>query len=351
MASDSDSTNTSLTSEEQTWLARIRSAERLSDLLGPTGTDSEHDAYFAAKQRWSDLQEKKLGSPTTSDGIPGDRVALDGRTFWVYGITHADTEPEGEFLREHVSRLIEAGESVYCEQGIRSMYFDDFAAVCEMDDYRWAMNRCRELDVESHVEFDLGELSGPGGTSGGSEGPSRESDEPSRESDEPSLESDAFEGLTENLDSVLAQFRDAAFALIESGGDVYGEEFAAALGDVASDFLTSHEDAAIGEEFESFRKSKLAAEDPEQLVALQNYYRKAFLPQPLEREWLARHDRELELVTHARNERMADYARYHAEDADQVHLIVGAAHQPGVVYYLERHRDGDRTLDGFELTG
>jgi hypothetical protein len=45
---------------------------------------------------------------------------------------------------------------------------------------------------------------------------------------------------------------------------------------------------------------------------------------------------------------MADYALYHTT-ATETHLIVGAAHQPGVTYYLQRHRDGERDLAGFEL--
>jgi pheromone shutdown protein TraB len=46
---------------------------------------------------------------------------------------------------------------------------------------------------------------------------------------------------------------------------------------------------------------------------------------------------------------MADYAVFHNDDAEEVHLIVGAAHQPGVVYYLERYRDGRTVPESFEL--
>lgn len=324
MASGSNHSPDALTPDERERLAAIRSAASLSDLQVLTGAGSEHEAYFSAKQEWYELREKDLAAATPPDGLPGDTVNVSGIPFDVHGITHADTRAEGEFLREHVAEFLADGAAVYCEQGIRQMYFSEFPDVCTMDDYRWAMERCRELDVASHVD----ELADSG-----------------------AAEDDEFDGLAENLDSVLSQFRDAAFSLIESGGDVYGEEFAAALGDVASDFLSSHEDVAMGEDFEAFRTSRAAATNPERLADLQNYYRKAFLPPPLEREWLGRHDPELELVTHARSERMADYARYHVQDARRVHLIVGAAHQPGVTYYLERHRDGERTLEGFELTG
>lgn len=330
MASGSNHSADPLTPDERKRFEAIRAATSLSDLAALTGADSEHEAYFAAKREWYALQEKRLAAEPpadVADGIPGECVDIDGHTFCVHGVTHADTQAEGEFLREHVSRLVEAGETVYCEQGIRPMYFADFPDVCAMDDYRWALHRCRELDIDSHLD----ELSGP--ESGAN------------------ADSESFEGILEDIDSMTSQFRDATFALIDSGSDVYGERFAAALGDVASDFFTSHEDVATGSDFEAFRKSKEAATNPGKLPELQDYYRKAFLPQPLEREWLRRHDRELELVTHARNERMADYARYHNEDAERVHLVVGAAHQPGVVYYLERHRDGERNLDGFEPVG
>jgi hypothetical protein len=106
---------------------------------------------------------------------------------------------------------------------------------------------------------------------------------------------------------------------------------------------------ATGEDFASFVLARRAAENPERLGALQRYYETAFLPQPVEREWLRRHDPELEAVSHARNERMADYVVFHADGEETVHLIVGAAHQPGVVYYLERHRDGLRDVEGFDL--
>jgi hypothetical protein len=120
---------------------------------------------------------------------------------------------------------------------------------------------------------------------------------------------------------------------------------------VASAFLMSHEDASTGRDFASFSMSRAAARDPSKLPALQDYYRRAFLPQPLEREWLRRHDPALELLTHARNERMADYGVYHNEGSEDVHLVVGAAHQPGVTYYLEQYRDGKRRVEDFEPVG
>ncbi|NHN46658.1 hypothetical protein G9464_03485 [Halostella sp. JP-L12] len=313
----SDGRDAILTPAERTRLADIRAATDLADLTRRFDADSEHDAYFAAKRDWYDLREKELASVPRRDGLPGDCVTVDGHAICVHGITHADTPAEERYLREHVSRLLDGGATVYCEQGVRRMYFDDVPGVYAMDDYRWAMNRCRDADVDAPAEgFAVSE----------------------------------FEGLLEDVDSLAEEFREAAFTLIESGSDVYGERFGAALGDVASGFLTTHEDLATGEDFESFRKTRRAAENPERLVDLQRYYAKRFLPQPLEREWLRRHDRQLELVTHARNERMADYAVYHAEGTRPVHLIVGAAHQPGVVYYLERHRAGERDLDGFELS-
>jgi len=294
-------------------LARLREAESLADLVDLTGAATEHDAYFAAKHEWSELMER-CEDTSPVDGLPGNCVVVDGHEFHVHGVTHADTGAERSFLRDHVGGFVDRGATVYCEQGIRPMYFADIGGVCAMDDYRWAMRRCEELDLDSRVA----------GLAG------------------------SFDGLLEDLDTLSAEFRDAVFSLVDSGGEFYGDDFRRTLGAVASEFLMSHEDAATGDHFEAFAHSREAAEDPSKLADLQRYYRRTFLPQPVEREWLRRHDRELEVMTHARNERMADYAVHHNRDAEEVHLVVGAAHQPGVVYYLERHRDGRRDADGFE---
>lgn len=299
-------------------LDAIRSAESLADLVGVTSADGEHDAYFEAKRTWRELRGKELPTEPASDGLAGDRVAIDGREFWVHGVTHAAMDAERAFLREHVSRFLDEGAAVYCEQGIRSMYFSDLRDVCQTDDYSWAIERCEALGFDSNVEG----LSDP-----------------------------TFDGLAEEVDSMAAEFRKAAFSLIDSGGDVYGQRFARAIGDVASYFLASHEDVATGRHFRSFALSRRAASDPRQLFDLQRYYKRAFLPQPLEREWLRRHDRELELLTHARNARMADYVVAHHAEPGPVHLIAGAAHQPGVVYYLEEHRDGRRRSEEFQPLG
>ncbi len=299
--------------DERERLAAIRGAESLAALVDVTGADSEHEAYFDAKETWFDLRGKELAPSQSSGGLPGERVEVDGRTFVIHGITHADTAQERDFLQDYVGRYLAAGDEVYCEQGIRGMYFGNWDGVCAMDDYSWAKARSEALGGEASF--------------GGSE----------------------FDSLVEDVTSVPSRFRDTVFSLIESGSDVYGEAFASALGDLASDFLMSHGDVATAEDFRSFALSNRAAEEPGTLADLQRYYERTFLPQPLEREWLRRHDPELELVTHARNARMADYAVYHADGDDVVHLIVGAAHQPGVRYYLEAHRDGRRDLGGFEL--
>ncbi|MFB6173979.1 MAG: hypothetical protein ABEI39_04990 [Halobacteriales archaeon] len=310
------SPGSALSAAERERLDAIRSAGSLAALRRVMGADSEHAAYLAAKSEWSDLRDRELPDPGPADGIPGDRVTVDGRPFHVHGITHADTEAEGEFLRTHVSERIAEGAAVYCEEGLRRMYFSALPEVREMDDYHWALERCEELDADSHVD----------------------------------LPDSGLEGLAEEVGSLAARLREATFELIDSGA-AYGEGFRQALGDVASSFLTSHEDLGAGRGFEAFVRSRAAAEDPGQLPALQRYYATAFLPQPLEREWLRRHDPELELLTHARNERMADYVMYHVEDAPAVHLIVGAAHGPGVCYYLEAYRDGERRLGDFQPVG
>jgi len=296
---------------ERERLAALRSARSLAELVALTATDDEHEAYFAAKAEWRELRGREGGLVDigVDDGLPGARVRVDGHEFLVHGVTHSGTPTERTHLRGHATDWLDSGAAVYCEQGIRSMYFEDLPAVCEMDDYRWAMAECRKLDVDSHVE---------------------------------GLSPAEFDGLAEQVDSLAATFREAAFSLVDAGGDVYGERFRAALGDVAAAFLTSHEDAATAEDFQSFTLSRRAARNPDRLADLQRYYERSFLPQPVEREWLRRHDPELEVMTHARNERMADYALAHAGTATTVHLVVGAAHQPGVRYYLEAVRDGRR---------
>ncbi len=301
---------------DETTLAAIREADSLADLHGLIGVNSDHDAYLRAKEEWEAAKRRQQATQGRSDGIPGRCVVVDGTEFHVHGVTHAGTPQERAFLRDHVSRFLERGATVYCEQGIRQMYFSDFSGVCEMDDYRWAMNECSELDGESPLD------------------------------DIPGMD---FGSLREDVTSVASEFQAAVFSLIESGSEVYGERFERALGDVAAGFLMNHGDLAIADDFESYVLSREAGTNPEKLDELQRYYHRTFLPQPLEREWLRRHDPKLELVSHARNERMADYVVYHNEDAEEVHLIVGAAHQPGVVYYLERYREGRELPPEFEL--
>lgn len=297
-------------------LDAIRNAAELDDLAEWYGVESRHEAYSRAKRDWEvAVAEQQRESPAPT-GLPGSTVVLDGSAFHVHGVTHAGTPEERSFLREHVAQFLDRDATVYCEQGIRSLYFEDLDDVCGMDDYRWAMQQCAALDIDSHLD---------------------------------GLPETGFDALREDVTSVAAQFRDATFSLIESGSSVYGDRVEETLGGVAAAFVTDHADLAIGESYEAFTLSRTASRNPEQLVALQQYYERTFLPQPLEREWLRAHDPELEIVTHARNERMADYAVYHGKGADEVHLVVGAAHQPGVRYYLERHRDDRELPEPFEL--
>lgn len=320
MSSDTEKDDASgaHTRDSQSVIDAVLSSRSLSELAELIGADSEHEAYFEAKEVWREHTDGWFESSYGGDGtLPGDLIVIDGHEFHVHGVTHAGTVEEREFLREHVSRFHGRGATVYCEQGIRSMYFKDFPVACEMDDYTWSVEKAKKLGVEEPV------------------------------CDAPPSE---FEGSS-NLDGLKSRLRDSVFALVESGTRVYGDRFGAVLGDVASGFLTSHVDASKGDDFESFRLTREVARNPERLGELQAYYRRNLLPQPLESDWMCRHDPEIEIFTHARNERMADYAVYHNEEDEEVHLIVGAAHQPGVVYYLEQHRDGKRSVDGFELFG
>jgi hypothetical protein len=314
MASDSNRPDP-LSRVDRNRLEALAGADDLAELVELTDVESEHDAYLAAKREWATLRDRALPpARITSEELPGDYVDVDDTRFWVHGITHADTDAERAFLREHVARFLESGGSVYCEQGIRPMYFEDFDGVCAMDDYRWALAECERRGLDSH------------------------------------LPESSFSGMRESIAAIAGRFREATFSLIH-GDSPPDEGVRMALGDVASEFLMSHEDVATGEDFEAFVRSRRAAENPALLGALQRYYETQFLPQPLGREWLRRPDPELELVSHARNERMADYAVFHAEAVGPVHLIVGAAHQPGVLYYLRQHRDGARSADDFEFVG
>lgn len=312
MGSDSA---TPLGDEEASRLAAFRTVESLAALADLLDADDPHEAYFAAKREWRDLRGRELGDVQRVVDLPGTVVQVAGTPFWVHGVSHAGTDAERTFLRERIDRATADGGVVYCEQGIRPMYFDGLAAVCAMDDYRWALARRSELDGASSVGEPLGT---------------------------------ATDALPADLDAASDRLREGVFSLVDAGRELYGDEFARALGDVATDFLTDHAGLAVGDEFASFQLTRAAADDPAQLPALQRYYECAFLPQPLEREWLRLHDPGLELVTHARNERMADYAVYHHDDAPRIHLVVGAAHQPGVRYYLEQHASGERELADFE---
>jgi hypothetical protein len=293
----------------------LRSASSLADLVEVTGASTEHEAYVRAKREWHALCQRRPVVRETASGVPGARVTVDGCDFWVHGITHAGTAAERRFVREHVSTFLDRDAAVYCEQGIRPLYLHDVPGACAMDDYRWALGQRPELDrtgLDATLPF-----------------------------------ASMVAGLSVDVTALTARVRDRAFSLIDRGGEFYGEEVKRLLGRAASTVLTNHADLATGTDFESFRLRKRAAADPAALTDLQAYYTRRFLPQPVEREWLRRHDPDLEQVTHARNERMAEYAVYHADDESEVHLLVGAAHQPGITYYLEQFRDGERQLGRF----
>jgi hypothetical protein len=315
---DRESTS-ELDADDREWLAAVRETESLAALAELVDEETEHDAYLSAKGTWKRLRERELADPDDTEGpIPGRCIEVGNSIFTVHGITHADTDEERSFLRDGVRTYLDAGATVYCEQGIRPMYFSDMPGVCEMDDYRWAMYHCREQDIDSHIPGEI-----------------------EREFSED-------DSVGADITAVASQFREETFSLIDSMESVSGSRFASALGDVASDFLTAHEELGTGESFTSFRKSEQAARNPEHLDAIQRYYETAFLPQPLEREWLRRHDPELELFTHARNERLAAYALFHAPAETPVHIITGAAHQPGILYYLEAYRKGEWSYEPFE---
>lgn len=296
------------------WVKQVRAANSLAKLRVLTEAESDQEAYFAAKRRWREIHEGSLDGVLQPGPLPGVSVPVGNQHFVVHGITHADTDEERDLLHTVVEEYLEAGEGVYCEQGLWSMYFREYPDVCESDDYLWALRLCHDNDYETPTADQF-----------------------------PEPLTNGFETIRE----VREQLREVSFSLIDSGSEVYGDRFARAIGDIASDLLMSHEQFGTGESYRAFELSKAASKDPSKLQELQAYYWAAFLPQPLEREWLRRHDRELECMTHARNERIADYGVYHSS-AETVHAIVGAAHLPGVCYYLNQHNTGERDVNGFE---
>lgn len=301
---------TDLSHRESRRLSQLRSAESLQELVDITGADTVPAAYLRAKREWRRLMDQVIALESTS-GLAGDRIDIDGHEFWVHGVTHSGSPEMRGHLRRHVKGFLDGGATVYCEQGIRQIYFDEFPITCEMDDYRWAQQRYRELDVDdSGVE--------------------------------------RFDGPLHD-GSDVGWLRERVFALILRGTSVYGDSLGAGLGRLASWVFRNPESLGTGRNYRSYRLARLASRDPTMLRELQNHYTKTFLPQPVEREWLSNHDPGLELVTHARNERMADYAVYHNESSREVHLVVGAAHHPGVVYYLNRYAEGEKQLGEFQL--
>lgn len=296
-------------------IERIRNTETLADLAAVVGAESEEEGYFRAKQIWESAIAQRQAGESPPEGLPGTTVTVDGHSMHVHGVTHAGSTPERESLREYVTRFLDRGAVVYCEQGIRSMYFEEMAGVCEMDDYLWATAACEDLDKAS--EFDAFHA--------------------------------GVESVSMDLGEFVTEFRERMFSMIDAGSAMYGEQFERTLGAIAADLFADHTDRAVGNSYEAFRLSREASEDPSKLHALQQYYERTFLPQPLEREWLRRHDPELELFSHARNERMAEYIRYHNETVEEVHVIVGAAHQHGVAYYLDQFEAGDLDQTEFEL--
>lgn len=293
--------------------ADIQHVQSLADLVDVMGAPSEQAAYFRAKRDWAMSQARDTRIRGTS-GIPGDVVEINGVHFHVHGITHTGTDVERDFLVDHVADYIDSGATVFCEQGLRPLFFEEMD-VEEMDDYQWATERTTTPDRESPS---------PGGL-------------------------EQFATLGAEVDALQSSVRRHVFSLVESAGRHLRGFSLNGVGRLLSNYLTDHEDAATATDYEAFRKSRAAARQPRRLATLQDHYWNTLLPPPVEREWLRRHDQHLEIVTHARNARMADYAVYHNTGPGDVYLLVGAAHQPGIVYYLERHRDGRRSLDAFDL--
>ncbi len=311
-----------LSKEDREWLETVRDSGSLEDLRELTGAETYDEAYFTAKEKWYRLRDHEL-PPAENEDLPAETVKFDGRRYHVHGVTHSGTDEERRYVRRHVDRYLERGHELYCEQGLRRLYFQDRPQVYEIDDYDWASMRCREaavcdrLEDSEHVQDVL--------TRG-------------------------FDAVAEEAGDALAKVRERLFGAVEAGEKIYGERTADVIGDALSCLISDPTALARGDDYQAYGYSRAAAEDPDKLGELQRYYGRRFLPQNLEREWLNHHAPEVELFTHARNERIADYVVYHS-DSSEVHVVVGAAHQHGVVEYMREHAAGERTVEEFEHIG
>ncbi len=318
MSSDSD---TGLTESQRDWLEAVRRCTSLEELRREVDVDTEDEAYFTAKEKWFRLRDDEL-PPAEEGGLPASKVLVRGTTYHVHGVTHSGRDEERRHVREHVDRYLAEDEEVYCEQGLWRLYFSDRSDVYEIDDYDWAVEHCRANEVCERID---GEHVGDVLTRG-------------------------FDAVAEEAGDVLDSVRERLFSAVGAGKKLYGERAADVLGDSLSCLLSDPTALARGDDYRAYRFSRAAAEDPSKLGELQRYYHRRFLPQTLERHWLRLHAPEVELFTHARNERIADYIVYHSE-RPVVHVVVGAAHQPGVTEYLMAHASGERDVRGFEPVG
>ncbi|MFB6283130.1 MAG: hypothetical protein ABEK59_04245 [Halobacteria archaeon] len=293
-------------------IKNLKAARSIKDLQEITGIHGPQRAYVKAKKEWHRLHgngRESYGKEIEDGGIPGKKIEVGKTTYKIHGITHSGTEEERKFLKEHVAEMIDKDHDVYTEQGIRRMYFQDLDDVQEMDDYSWAS---KELRRRRNAEPENSDSSGS-------------------------------KLRIENLRSGLMR---TAFKVITTGEKIYGRRIKRTMGGIASDFLTRPSNMGTGEDFISFTLNRKASRNPEKLEKLQNHYERTFLPQPVEREWLRNQSEVLELYTHSRNERITDYVLDVVGDPWKndatVHVIAGAAHQPGILYYLNDYRHGFR---------
>ena len=135
MVSDAHASPETLSPDERERFERLRAATSLADLQSITDATSPQDAYFSAKDTWRSYANRALNSPPVIDGVPGRTVSVGGVDVHLHGVTHAGTDAERSYLQDRIEDVLSAGHDVYCEQGIRRLYFDAFQDVCEMDDY------------------------------------------------------------------------------------------------------------------------------------------------------------------------------------------------------------------------
>jgi len=273
---------------------------------------SKKQAYKFAKQEWWDLNRKETYA--SNNGLPGESVKIGDITYHVHGVNHGFLGVKDnvkDYLRTETKKFLDAGCPVYVEEGFKGVLFEDMA-VEEMTDIRIAIK-----NYPDYIKY--------------------------------------------------AAKRTAVLPLkMVSTGLVFL---------VSSIFPNSKK---RGIQLSNVLYKTLS--DTNSIANLQNATKSYFLPEPLECDWNKDYNKESLLTINKRSEIMAYLALKHesfaqekyeraklggdvSEDkepdtiiekivynkiknaknaigAKEIHVIVGAGHQPGILYYLKKKARG-----------